>query len=120
MFNMFSRYLTVGVFNTLLHWLVFYLLYAVLDQQGISNFIAFVVAASQSYFMNARYTFNRKTNAYRYVLFTTAMGGISFFVGLVADYFQTRAVFTPIFFSCISVVLGFLFSKYVIFSGGTK
>lgn len=113
--NIFFRYLLVGVFNTVLHGMVFYLFYAVSGWQALSNFLAFVVAASQSYLLNARYTFNKKTNAYSYMLFTGAMGSVSFLVGWAADHFQTPALLTPIFFSGVSLVLGFLFSKYVVF-----
>ena len=67
MLKLFSRYLSIGVLNTVIHWAVFYLILCTSDAtQSLANFGAFCVAVTFSFFANARWTFNSETTTLRY------------------------------------------------------
>ena len=86
MFNLFARYTSVGVINTLIHWIVFALcIYGIQSNQAVANFAGFVVAVSFSFFANARFTFKASTTTKRYMLYVGFMGMLSATVGLAAD-----------------------------------
>ncbi|HGX5213922.1 TPA: GtrA family protein, partial [Escherichia coli] len=54
MLNIFARYTSIGVLNTLIHWVVFGVcIYAAHTNQALANFAGFVVAVSFSFFANA-------------------------------------------------------------------
>ena len=116
MLKLFSRYLSIGVINTGIHWLVFagavYLLHI---NQAVSNLIAFLVAVSFSFFANARFTFKAKATSKGYLLFVVFMGTMSIITGKVSDHYQISPLITLVEFSVISLVCGFLFSNYIIF-----
>ncbi|QBY44401.1 GtrA family protein [Arsenophonus nasoniae] len=110
------KYFSVGVINTLIHWLVFVFLIHFLNfQQASCNFFAFSFAVTFSFFANARFTFRKKATRKRYISFVIFMGIISYFIGFIADRFNYDPIFTLIIFSAISFVLGFLYSKFVVF-----
>ena len=116
----FSRYLSIGVVNTLLHWAVFLLLNLGLGvAQSWSNLLAFAVAVTFSFFANARYTFQAKATPLRYLLFTSAMGGLSFLVGATADTLALAPLVTLVVFSGLSLVLGFAYSQWFVFKERT-
>lgn len=112
----FFSYALVGLANTLIHWQIFFVLRvaAGLDQ-ALSNFVAFCVAASFSFYVNALYTFEAKISAAGYVLFLCAMGGLSYTVGYLGDRWHLHGLLTVAAFSLISLVVGFLFSRFVVF-----
>ena len=112
----FSSYTVVGVANTLIHWQIFFLLSEAADfSQALSNLAAFCVAASFSFYMNALYTFDAKASVGGYLLFLGAMGGLSLAIGHAGDVWRFHGLLTVALFSVLSLVLGFLFSKYVVF-----
>ncbi|WP_312210091.1 GtrA family protein [Pseudescherichia sp.] len=116
MLNIFVKYATVGIFNTLIHWLVFAAcFYITHSNQSVANFTGFFVAVSFSFFANARVTFKSSTTTLRYLLYVIFMGIMSAAVGKVADLFFLPPILTLIFFSAISLVCGFIFSKYIVF-----
>ncbi|MBW5814610.1 GtrA family protein [Yersinia kristensenii] len=116
MLKLFSKYFTVGIFNTAIHWVVFAVcLYTFQTNQSLANFIAFCVAVTFSFFANARFTFNARTTTVRYMLYIGFMGILSAVTGWLADYFGLPALFTLICFSAISLVCGFFYSKFIIF-----
>lgn len=114
--NMFFKYLSIGVLNTLLHWCVFLLLLSLLDfRQGAANFLAFLVAVTFSFCMNAKFTFNKRPTGIRYFLFIVFMGVLSYFIGYIAQYFNFYPIITLVSFSCINLVLGYFYSKLIVF-----
>lgn len=116
----FSRYLSVGVVNTLLHWIVFLLLnLGVGIAQSWSNLLAFAVAVTFSFFVNARFTFQAKATPLKYLLFTSAMGGLSFLVGVMSDALALAPLITLVVFSSLSLVLGFAYSHWFVFKERT-
>ncbi|MCW8276949.1 GtrA family protein [Pseudomonas sp. PCH199] len=111
-----SSYTVIGVANTLIHWQIFFLLSVAAGlRQAVSNLAAFCVAASFSFYMNALFTFDRKVSVGGYLLFMAAMGALSYSVGHAGDLWRLHGLLTVALFSALSLVLGFLFSKYVVF-----
>ncbi|MGP9435719.1 GtrA family protein [Ewingella sp. AOP8-B2-18] len=116
MFNLFTKYLTVGVINTAIHWAAFSIaVYLFSVNQAAANFIAFATAVTFSFFANASFTFNAKPKPTRYLLFVSFMGVLSILVGKISDYYHIEPIITLIEFSVVSLVLGFIYSKYVVF-----
>lgn len=112
----FNRYALIGVGNTLIHWLTFLLLHLLMGlSQGASNLLAFLLAASLSYFMNARYTFAVRARTRRYLMFLIGMGGLSLALGAFSDAVRLSPWLTLVAFSMVSLVVGYTFSHTVVF-----
>ncbi|MFK7606669.1 MULTISPECIES: GtrA family protein [unclassified Pseudomonas] len=112
----FSSYTVIGVANTLIHWQLFFVLRMAFDiSQALSNFLAFCVAASFSFYANSLYTFATPGSVWRYLMFMVCMGGLSLAVGKIADNWNLPGIVTVVVFSLISLVLGFLLSKWLVF-----
>jgi putative flippase GtrA len=120
MIKVFARYLSVGVVNTLLHWGVFLLLHLFWGVSQVwSNVSAFAVAVTFSFFANAAYTFQARATSLRYVLFTVFMGALSIGVGAAADRLSLPPLVTLVVFSALSLVVGFVYSKWIVFRSAT-
>lgn len=115
MIKLFARYASVGMLNTLIHWVVFTVLYAGGQSQSLSNFAAFCCAVTFSFFANAKWTFNAEATTIRYLLYLFFMGGMASAVGIYADRTNTNPLVTLVAFSIISLACGFLYSKFVVF-----
>jgi len=112
----FIRYATIGIFNTGIHWTVFFSLHHWADlSQAVANLIAFCVAVTFSFFMNVRYTFRTIPQSSDYFHFVLFMAALSLITGLIADYFRIFPLFTMIFFPAISLLFGYAYSRYIIF-----
>ncbi len=121
MIQQLSRYLSVGVLNTLLHWVVFACLLTLsAASQALANLIAFSVAVSASFFINSRFTFKAKATSSRYLAFVSFMGLLSLLTGWMADFLGLPPLVTLVAFSSISLVCGFLYSKYVVFGSADR
>lgn len=115
-FKRFTRFATVGIANTLVHWLAFLGAHLELGlNQAPSNLLAFMLAASLSYYLNARYTFLVPPNRWRYLAFVLGMGALSLGVGAVADRTGLSPWLTLLSFSGLSPVLGYAYSHTVVF-----
>ncbi len=116
MLKLFARYTSIGVINTLIHWAVFAVcIYAFHTSQALANFAGFVVAVSFSFFANARFTFKARTTTMRYMIYVGFMGTLSAVVGWEADKVSLAPIATLILFSAISLVCGFIYSKFIVF-----
>lgn len=114
----FARYGLVGIGNTAAHWLVFLGLHLGLAmKQAASNLLAFAVAASLSYYMNAHYTFAVRPCARRYLLFLCGMGCLSLAMGAVSDLAHLSPWLTLVGFSLVSALVGYAFSHALVFRG---
>lgn len=112
----FSSYTVIGIANTLIHWQLFSCSRPHWrTSQAVSNVLAFCVAASFSFYVNAIYTFAMPPSLPRYALFMACMGGVSLGVGWLADRWQVPGILTVAVFSLISLVCGFLLSRWVVF-----
>ena len=116
MLKLFSKYLTVGVLNTAIHWLVFATgVYLFSVNQATANLLAFATAVTFSFFANAAFTFKSRPNVKGYFLFVTFMGLMSVLVGKLSDYYQIAPIITLVEFSLIGLVCGFFYSKHIVF-----
>ncbi|KOC89579.1 GtrA family protein [Winslowiella iniecta] len=116
MLKLFARYTSIGVLNTLLHWLIFVIcFYGFHTNQALANFAGFIVAVSFSFFANARFTFKSSTTAMRYMMYIGFMGALSAAVGWAADKCALPPLVTLVTFSAISLVCGFIYSKFIVF-----
>ncbi|WP_434703705.1 GtrA family protein [Pseudomonas sp. Z1-12] len=116
--HVFFTYSLVGLANTLVHWQIFFVLRVAIGlDQSISNLAAFCVAASFSHYLNALYTFEARMSATGYVFFLCVMGALSFAVGYLGDRWQVHGLLTVTVFSLLSLVFGFLLSRFVVFRG---
>lgn len=112
----FIKYTLVGSVNTVIHWAVFYaIFYLIIPSQPIANFIGFSFAVTFSFFVNANFTFKSQTNKKRYILFVSFMGGLSIVFGLISEQLSLPSLVTLITFSSTSLVLGYIFSKFIVF-----
>jgi len=117
LFSLLGRYATVGVLNTALHWGVFFLLVAAFGiVTSWANLLAFIVAVTFSFFMNARFTFNANATGKRYFLFVIFMALLSFGIGKLTDDVGWPPLVALISFSLLSLVLGFLYSRFIVFA----
>ncbi|MBZ6388545.1 MULTISPECIES: GtrA family protein [Pantoea] len=115
MVKLFARYASVGVINTLIHWVAFTVLYTEGQSQSLSNFAAFCIAVTFSFFANAKWTFSAEATTFRYLLYIFFMGGMASAVGLYADRNHSNPVITLVVFSAMSLVCGFIYSRFVVF-----
>ena len=112
----FSSYTVIGGASTLIHWQLFYVFRSTLDlSQVASNFLAFCVAASFSFYVNATCTFAMSASLARYLMFIACMGALSLGVGWLADRWEVPGIVTVLVFSVVSLVCGFLLSRWVVF-----
>jgi putative flippase GtrA len=115
MYKLFARYASVGVVNTAVHWAVFFSVHAAGVNQAFSNMSAFFVAVTFSFFANAKFTFNGKATTGRYLIYLGFMGAMAASVGQMSDSLGLPSIFTLITFSAVSLVMGFFYSKYIVF-----
>ncbi|MDU6409900.1 MAG: GtrA family protein [Yersiniaceae bacterium] len=116
MLKRFKRYLTVGVVNTLIHWAVFLMLvYSMGANQTFSNLMAFCVATTFGFFANAKWTFNQAHSLYRYFIYVTFLGLMAVLFGRAADVLSMPPLITTLTFSLFSLVIGFLYSNFIVF-----
>lgn len=113
--NIFLRYASVGVMNTLVHWAIFGLMLFSGSPQSISNVVAFCIAVTVSFFANAKWTFKKEATTIRYMVYVLFMGIMAFSVGLGADKVGLNPIATLVSFSVISLICGFIYSKLVVF-----
>ncbi|HHT3723682.1 TPA: GtrA family protein [Citrobacter freundii] len=116
MLKLFAKYTSIGVVNTLIHWAAFFVfIYFLHSNQTIANLVGFLVAVSFSFYANAKFTFNSQTTTMRYMLYVGFMGFLSATVGWAADICGLAPIFTLVGFSAISLVCGFIYSKFIVF-----
>jgi putative flippase GtrA len=113
--SLFARYTSIGLINTLIHWLVFAALYTLGASQLLANSAAFCVAVTFSFFANARWTFHAKATSLRYILFVLFMGAMAATIGWAADKMHTSPLITLAAFSFISLIAGFVYSNFIVF-----
>lgn len=106
----------IGMVDAFIHWQIFFVLYiAVGLDQAASNFAAFCVAASFSFYVNALYRFERETSVFAYLMFIVVMGALSFGVGVIADARHLPGLVTVAVFSLMNTLSGYCFFRFVLF-----
>lgn len=115
MLKLVKRYLSVGIINTIIHWTVFIVLHLSGINQLLANSSAFFVAVTFSFFANARWTFKAEATKIRYIIYVIFMGVMAGAVGWSADNINIKPIITLTIFSIISLIFGFLYSKFIVF-----
>lgn len=116
MLTLLVRYSLVGLLNTAIHWAIFAVcLYGFHTNQALANFAGFLVAVSFSFFANAGFTFKSSMTSMRYILFVSFMGTLSVLVGWTADKCALPPLATLVTFSAISLLCGFVWSRFIVF-----
>lgn len=69
MAQLFAKYMTIGVLNTLINWCVFVICVKNGQSHSLSNSIAFSVAVTFSFFANAKWTFSAEATTIRYMMY---------------------------------------------------
>ncbi|WP_074168200.1 GtrA family protein [Candidatus Arsenophonus triatominarum] len=114
----FTKYFSIGIINTLIHWIIFAIIISITNiTQAYANLIAFLASVTFSFFAKAKFTFNKKSTGCRYIAFIGFMGMMSYLIGCFSDKLNIYPILTLITFSTISLMLGFFFSKFVVFKG---
>ncbi|HGX8840500.1 TPA: GtrA family protein [Escherichia coli] len=118
MLKILTKYASIGVINTAIHWIVFGLLcYLLGTTQAAANLAGFCVAVTFSFYANAHFTFKKKATGKRYFAFVTFMGLISFLTGHLSDVFKLPPIATFLIFSPASVIIGFVYFNFIVFKG---
>lgn len=115
MYKLFARYASVGVLNTAIHWSIFFAVHSIGVSQALSNVAAFFLAVTFSFIVNAKYTFKGKATSKRYITYLIFMGFMAGIIGQISDYMHFSSFITLIVFSAVSLVMGFFYSKYIVF-----
>lgn len=116
--NAFFTYSVIGVANTLVHWQLFFVFREMFHAtQATSNVLAFLIAASGSFYLNALFSFAMPASLKRYAVFMMCMGSLCWVIGTVADGWQLPGLLTVAVFSGVSLVIGFALSKWLVFRG---
>ncbi|PIE45927.1 MAG: translocase [Gammaproteobacteria bacterium] len=116
MIKQFANYTLIGIVNTGIHWLCFFILHAMAGvPQSMANLCAFICAVVFSFFMNAKFTFQAKTDVKSFISFSLFMAAVSWLVGFYAEHIQLHPLATLIIFSAMSLVLGFIYAKFIVF-----
>ncbi len=119
MLKLFAKYTSIGVINTLVHWVIFAgCIYFLQTTQAIANLFGFLVAVSFSFFANATFTFNASPSKLRYIMYVGFMGILSVVIGWTADKAGMQPIITLVVFSVISLICGFIYSKLIVFRDG--
>ena len=111
----FSIYALIGVLNTTIHWVVFYIFYSLNFEQSYCNLVAFVCAASFSYILNSKYNFKIELKTNKYIYFVIIMGVINYLIGLNSENIELSPLLTLVISSFLSLFLGFIVSNFFIF-----
>lgn len=109
------RYAVTGGLNTLVHRCLFCAMVMMGSPQSLANLMAFIVAVTGSFFVNARWTFKVQPSLGRYLAMVIAMGVLSYLVGGAADHSGLNPVLTLVAFSLFSLVIGFLAARFIVF-----
>jgi len=115
MLRTFKKYVSIGIINTCIHWIIFAAMIYGGTSQALANFSAFCVAVTFSFFANARWTFNAEATTMRYMIYVLFMGSLASIIGWAADQCKLTPIATLVLFSAISLVCGFVYSKLIVF-----
>lgn len=111
----FVVYCIIGIFNTIIHGVTFYISFSILDIQSISNLMGFIVAVSFSYLANATFNFKKEASVSSFLKMTFSLGLLAFLLGIMSDYCTISPIFTFLGTVVLSTVIGFILTKFYVF-----
>jgi len=111
----FIRYSSIGVANTLIHWITFMSIYYTTNaKQILCNIVAFLAAVSFSFYANSRWTFNSPKRLPNYIIYVISMGLLAGGTGKLSDIANLPPLATLLIFSSTSLTIGFIVSKLIL------
>lgn len=112
----FITYCLIGLVNTGIHFFAFLLFLNLIGLQAIANFLGFTLGLLFSFFMNSCFTFKKRPSFVKFLKMALTNGGLAFLFGFLGDCFEFRPLLTFGLYISINPVLGFLLTKYFVFS----
>jgi putative flippase GtrA len=111
----FCKYSIVGIFNTFIHFAVFFLLTNYDFSQLFSNITAFLLASLFSCLANTYWSFKRSLNfkiGYRFFTVTLAGFIVVYIFSAIADYYRINRIITILSVFSVLSVINFLIHKF--------
>lgn len=112
----FTVYCLIGLLNTAIHFFSFLFFLNFINYQTVSNFLGFCLGLCFSFFMNAHFTFKQKVDFKKFIRMALTSGALAIIFGFIGDSFQFRATITFSLYILINPLIGFLLTKYYVFS----
>lgn len=110
----FICYGIIGVVNTGIHFIVFFILEK-FSSQTLANSVAFSVAVIFSFFCNSFFTFKERPTKRKFVKMYFSMLLVSAVFGYIGDTFQIFPLVTIILYFIFNPIIGFFVTKYFVF-----
>lgn len=108
------QYGCIGVLNTLIHGIVFFLLLSFFSQ-AVCNLFAFFVAVCFSFYMNAIFTFKERPTADKFLKMIFFMAICSYGFGFIGDCYELEPIVTIVIYFILNPVIGFILTKFLVF-----
>lgn len=115
MIKLFIKYVSIGVLNTALHWAIFALcVYGFQTSQALANVAGFAVAVSFSFSLTPGLPLSQRINRTLFAV-RRFYGRAERRRGMDRRQVCYASHFTLIVFSAISLICGFLYSRFIVF-----
>ena len=120
----FTRFLLVGVSNTLLCYLVFIILFSILPalpvRAALAQAAGYAAGTLWSYHWNARWTFQTQPSGFRMffrfvALQLSLLATSALTIGYLVDYLEFPVTVTWIAVAAVMTILNFLGMRYLVF-----
>jgi len=116
-----SKFLIVGVFSSILNFLVFKLIYIFTSNINISSILGYCTGLLNSFLFSSKWVFSnnryiRLDKAFVIFVIIYALGGIEMTITINVLYMlSANHIIAWLFGACLAAINNFLFSKYFIF-----
>jgi len=116
-----SKFLIVGVFSSILNFLVFKLIYIFTANINLSSIFGYCTGLINSFIFSSKWVFSnnryiRLDKAFIMFALIYALGGIEMTITINVLYkLSANHIIAWLFGACLAAISNFLFSKYLIF-----
>ena len=116
-----SKFLIVGVFSSILNFLVFKLIYIFTSNINLSSIFGYCIGLINSFLFSSKWVFSNNRNirldkAFIVFALIYALGGIEMTITINVIYMlSANHIIAWLFGACFAALSNFLFSKYLIF-----
>lgn len=120
------KFSIVGVINTLLSLLIYYILLGLCFHYNIATICGYIGSSIVGYFLNKIWVFQAKENSFRdslmkyYIVYISALVLNLFCMYLWIQLLQISDKIAPLLTLCITIPYNFLWSKFWVFKKGEK
>lgn len=125
-FISFIKFGIVGISNTLVNWIIFFILNSIGVYYIISNIIAYIIATANSYFWNSKWVFkNKKENKMKTTLKFILLNIIglilnSIILYVLVDLFNIDKMISLIIATGIIMIINYFINKLWVFKYNNK